>query len=408
MGLFDRVAIITNAGGPGIMAADAVELSGMKVSPLEKAHASALRSQLPKAASVSNPIDVLGDADPQRYVQAVEAALDDSSIDALVVILTPQAMTKPAETAMALAHCSHPEKPVLVSFMGGLDVKEARDKLITHSIPDYPSPERAVKALKAMWEYRRWLDRPPRVLTRFPVNRHRVQRIIGRHLRIGQMQLGEAAAKAVLAAYDFKVPKGGLCANRDEAVSLAEEVGYPIAMKIASKDIIHKSDLGGVKLNLSDRQAVMDAYDLMMLRMREKVPGAQIDGVYVEKMCKRGREVILGMTRDPQFGPMLMFGLGGIFVEVMKDVTFNIAPVTYGEAMQMLESTRSFALLKGTRGHAEVDLAAIATALQKISQLVTEFPQIKEMDINPFMVGEVGHGSIAADARITLSKEILK
>lgn len=399
----DKVAIITNAGGPGIMAADAVELSGMQVSPLAKVHASALAAKLPKAASVSNPIDVLGDADPQRYVDAVVAAQEDESIDAIVVILTPQAMSNPEATAIEIAHCASSSKPILVSFMGGLDVKEAREKLIAHNIPDYPSPERAVNALKAMWEYYRWLKRPPRVLTRFPVNRRRVERIINRQRRTGQNQLGEAAAKEILKAYEFKVPVGALAQSRDEAVGIATRAGFPVAMKIASPDIIHKSDMGGVKLNLGDASAVEDAYDLMMLRMREKAPGADIHGVYVEKMCKRGKEVILGMTRDPQFGPMLMFGLGGIFVEVMKDVTFNIAPVTYDEAMQMLESTKSFALLKGVRGQKEVDLPAIAVALQRISQLVTEFPEIVEMDINPFMVGEIGEESIAADARITLS-----
>jgi acetyltransferase len=409
----DRVAIITNAGGPGIMAADAVELSGMRVSPLAKVHASALAARLPKAASVSNPIDVLGDADPSRYVDAVLAAQKDDSIDAIIVILTPQAMSNPDGTAIEIAHHASSDKPILVSFMGDLDVKEAREKLIAHNIPDYPSPERAVNALKAMWDYQRWLQRPPRVLTRFPVNRHRVERIINRQRKTGLLQLGEAAAKDILKAYEFKVPVGALAQSRDEAVAAATRAGYPVAMKIASPDIVHKSDMGGVKLNLGDAGAVEDAYDLMMLRIRERAPQADIHGVYVEKMCKRGRECILGMTRDPQFGPMLMFGLGGIFVEVMKDVTFNIAPVTYDEAMQMLESTKSFALLKGTRGQKEVDLSAIAVALQRISQLVTEFPEIQEMDINPFMVGEIGEESIAADARITLlatpmAKEVTK
>ncbi len=188
-----------------------------------------------------------------------------------------------------------------------------------------------------------------------------------------------------------------------DAVALARQIGFPVAMKIASPDIIHKSDMGGVKLNLNNASAVEDAYDLMMLRMRQRAPGARIEGVYIEQMCPKGREVILGVTRDPQFGPMLMFGLGGIFVEVMKDVTFNIAPITQDEAMQMLQSTKSYELLKGVRGQAQVDMVAIADALQRISQLVTEFPQIAEMDINPFMVGRVGEISVAADARITLS-----
>ncbi len=398
----DHVAIITNAGGPGIMAADAVELAGMRVSPLESNHASALMQKLPKAASVANPIDVLGDADPKRYVEAVKEAEADDSIHAIVVILTPQAMTEPMETARAISECVDGSKPVLVSFMGGLDVKAARDELLLRSLPDYPSPERAVNALKAMWEYASWLNRPPRILTRFPANKRRARRILARHRKTGQLQLGEASAKGILKAYDFNVPKGGLATNGEDAINLARQIGYPVAMKIASQDVIHKSDAGGVKLNLASDEAVLDAYDLMMLRIGQRVPGARIDGVYIEQMCKRGREVILGMTRDPQFGPMLMFGLGGIFVEVMKDVTFNIAPITKEEAAEMLESTKSYTLLKGVRGLREVDLSAIAEALQRISQLVTDFPEIAELDINPFMVGEVGEESIAADARITI------
>jgi len=399
----NKVAIITNAGGPGIMAADAVELSGLEVCTLATSSATALRSKLPSAASVGNPIDVLGDADSERYVAAVKTAQNDKSVDAIIVILTPQAMTKPVETAQAIASCVNKKKPVLVSFMGGLDVGPGRDELISSNLPDYPSPERAVAALKAMCDYSAWLRRPPRILTRFLVNRRRAGRIINRQIKTGQNQVGEPQAKAILRAYDFNVPPGQAAATADEAVETAERIGYPVAMKIVSPDVIHKSDMGGVKLNLDSQEAVRDAFDLMMLRIAERVPGADLEGVYVEQMCRRGREVILGMSRDAQFGPMLMFGLGGIFVEVMKDVTFHIAPITENEAMRMLESTKSFALLKGVRGQASVDIAAIANSLQRISQLVTDFPNIKEMDINPFIVGRLGEDSIAADARITLS-----
>ncbi|MBM4142335.1 MAG: CoA-binding protein [Lentisphaerae bacterium] len=398
----NRVAIITNAGGPGIMAADAVEQAGMRVGALAGGTATALRERLPPAASVGNPIDVLGDADPERYATAVNAAQDDPSVDAIIVILTPQAMTRPADTARRVAACVRGAKPVLASFMGGADVMPGRDELVAANLPDYPAPERAVAALRAMCDYAEWLRRAPRVLTRFPVNRPRVTRIIRRHQRAGRMQMGEPQAKAVLRAYDFIVPDGQTAADAASAVEAAEKIGYPVAMKIVSPDIIHKSDMGGVRLRLASAQDVRDAFDLMMLRIRQRVPEARIEGVYVEKMCGQGREVILGMSRDPQFGPMLMFGLGGIFVEVMKDVTFHIAPITYREAMFMLEGTKSFALLKGVRGQASVDLSAIAVGLQRVSQLATDFPEILEMDINPFIVGREGAESVAADARITL------
>ncbi|NQU39496.1 MAG: acetate--CoA ligase family protein [Lentisphaerae bacterium] len=397
-----RVAIITNAGGPGIMAADAVELSGLHVATLTGSTATALAKKLPAAASVGNPIDVLGDADPERYADALDAAQDEETVDAIIVILTPQAMTKPLETARAIQARTRNEKPILVSFMGGKDVTPGRDELVAANLPDYPAPERAVAALKAMVEYAEWLRRPPRVINRFPVNRRRVERIVHRHVKTHELQIGEAAAKEILRAYDFNVPAGALALTADQAVEAADRLGYPLAMKIASPDIIHKSDMGGVKLHLATADAVRDAFDLMMLRIRQRMPKANLHGVYLEKMCGRGREVILGMTRDPQFGPMLMFGLGGIFVEVMKDVTFHIAPITNSEAVQMLRSTRSFGLLTGVRGQASVDIDAIATALQRISQLAQDFPQISEMDINPFIVGTVGKDSVAADARITL------
>ena len=398
----DNVAIITNAGGPGIMAADAVDNARMHVTALTDSVATALKAKLPSAASVGNPIDVLGDAAPERYVDAVNAAQDDDAVHAIIVILTPQAMTEPAATARAIAGCLRGEKPVLACFMGGQDVMPGRDELAAANLPDYPSPERAVSALKAMRDYTAWRRRPPRIVTRFPVNRRRAERIIAHHLRVNRLQVNEAKAKQILRAYKFNVPPGSLAIDANEAVQVADRIGYPVAMKIVSPEILHKSDLGGVKLDLQNPTAVMDAYDLMMLRMRQRMPNASLEGVYIEKMCRKGREVIIGMTRDPQFGPMLMFGLGGIFVEVMKDVTFHIAPITADEAMQMLRSTKSYQLLTGARGRSGVDINEIAIGIQRLSQLVNDFPQITEMDINPFIVGAVGAEAIAADARITL------
>jgi acetyltransferase len=400
----NRVLIITNAGGPGTMAADAVEKAGMRVAQLDRNAATALKNKLPTAASVGNPIDVLGDADPERYVAALRAAQNDRDVDAIIIILTPQAMTKPAETARAVAKNLTGEKPVVVSFMGGSSIMPGREELSAAGLPDYDSPERAVGALKAMYEYAAWRKRPPRMVTRFRVNRRRVERIITRRLRTGRLQIGEVKAKDILRAYGFQVPDGFLATTSQEAVEIATRVGYPVAMKIVSPDIVHKSDLGGVRLNVPNSEMVLDAFDLMILRISQHVPDAFIEGVYIEKMLDRGLEIIIGMTRDRQFGPMLMFGLGGIFVEVMKDVTFYLAPITQEEAIQMLKSTRSYEILEGKRGQKGVDLVAIATGLQRISQLTTDFPQIAELDINPFIVGEVGTEPVVADARITLQK----
>jgi acyl-CoA synthetase (NDP forming) len=378
----------------------------MVVAELDRNVATALRQELPAAASVGNPIDVLGDAPPERYAAALAAAQKDPEVDAILVILTPQAMTKAPETARAIAKTMTGDKPVLVSFMGGVEVMPGRAELVAASLPDYESPERAVGALKAMYEYSVWRNRPPRVVNRFRVHRRRVERIITRSQRIGRLQLSEVKSKTILKAYGFKIPLGQLAISSEEAVEIAERIGYPLAMKIVSPDVIHKSDLGGVKLDIANAGQVRDAFDLMMLRIRERVPGARIEGVYVEKMLDRGLEIILGMSRDPQFGPMLMFGLGGIFVEVMKDVAFHLAPITFDEAMQMLLATRSYAMLEGKRGNKGVDIEAVAAGLQRISQLTTDFPQIAELDINPFIVGEMGSEPVVADARMTLSSPV--
>jgi acetyltransferase len=404
----DRVLIITNAGGPGTMAADAVEHCGMTVAELASNISTSLREKLPSTANVPNPIDVLGDAPPDRYGEALAAAQNNDAVDAIIIVLTPQAMTDPAETIRTIARTIDGSKPVLVSFMGGKDVLPGKEELTSTSLTYFPSPERAVSALKAMHEYACWKSRPPRVITRFRVNRRRVEHIINRSRANGILQLNEVKAKKVLEAYGFTVPTGRLVTSSEEAVEHARRIGFPLALKIVSSDIIHKTDVRGVRLNLTTIRHVIDSYDLMMMRIKQQLPNARIDGVYIEHMADHGVEVILGMTRDPQFGPMLMFGLGGIFVEVMKDVTFHLAPITHEEAIQMLTSTRSYAILEGRRGRRGVDIDAIATGLQRISQLTTDFPEIIEMEINPFFVGDFGNEPVVADARITLSEPAKK
>lgn len=399
----DRGAVITNAGGPGIMAADAAETVGLRLLNTSEATREKLRPKLPPTAALGNPIDVIGDAEPDRYIAAFQILQEDEDVDAIIVVATPQNMTRPLELAEKLAAAHQGHKPLLTAFMGGEEVAAAKARLMELGIPNYPSPDRAVAALKAMCDYAAWRRRPTRIVTRFPVNRRRVDRVIQWHIRSGIAQVGEVEGKEILRAYDFKILEGALATSAEEAVDIANRIGYPVVLKISSPDIIHKSDFGGVRVNLANAEQVRDAWDLMMLRVQRRAPKAHIRGAYVEKMGPRGREVILGMTRDPQFGPMLMFGLGGIFVEVMKDVTFHLAPITRDEAMQMLMGTRSYALLKGARGQAPVDLMELATALQRISQLATDYPEIMELDINPFIVGEVGTEAYVADARMTLA-----
>ncbi len=399
----DRVLIITNSGGSGTMSADAVEKAGMSVPPLSDKLAAQLRAQLPAAAFIDNPIDISADAEPRHYAAAIDIAVADDAIDAILVVLAPQYMTEPAATVRAIVAHLDDTTPVLASFLGGSDIMPPRKELAAAGLPFYDSPERAVGALKAMHEYGVWKHRPARHVVRFPVNRRRVERIIARRQRTNRLRLGEVKSKGILKAYGFHILEGRLTSTPEEAVEIARFIGFPVALKIISPSIVHKSDLGGVRLNLGSAQEVADAFDLMMLRINKHAPNAVIGGIYVEKMAEKGLEVIIGMTRDPQFGPMLMFGLGGIFVEVMKDVTFHLAPITENEAVQMLQSTRSYELLQGKRGLKEFDIHAIAVALQRISQLTTDFPQILDLEINPLIVGEVGNEPVVVDARMTFA-----
>ncbi|WP_310599016.1 acetate--CoA ligase family protein [Desulfobulbus sp.] len=399
----DRVLIITNSGGSCTMAADAVEKAGMSVTPLSDRLAAQLREQLPSAAFIDNPIDISAAAEPRHYAAAIDIAAADPDIDSILVVLAPQYMTEPAATVRAIVAHLDDNTPVIASFLGGSDIMPSRKELAAAGLPFYESPERAVGALKTMHEYGVWKNRPARHVVRFPVNRRRVERIITRRQRTNRLRLGEVKSKDILKAYGFRVPPGRLTTSPEEAMEIARFIGFPVALKIISPSIVHKSDLGGVRLNLGSAQEVADAFDLMMLRINKHAPNAIIGGIYVEKMAEKGLEVIIGMTRDPQFGPMLMFGLGGIFVEVMKDVTFHLAPITENEAVQMLKSTRSYELLQGKRGVKEVDLQAIAVAMQRISQLTTDFPQILDLEINPLIVGEVGNEPVVVDASMTFA-----
>ena len=400
-----RVVVITNAGGAGILAADAIESRGMKLAELSDETKSKLQAFLPAAASVANPVDVLGDAGADRYRQALELLADSPEVDAVVVLLSPQAMTLPLDIAKEVVTAAEgSRKPVLASFLGADAVQEAALHMRDHRVPHYPSPERAAAVLDSMIRRRDWLNAPSRSIRRVSANVNKVKKLIKNHRMRGLQRITEIDAKAIFEAYGIRTPEGVLARSPDEAVAAARRIGFPVVMKVVSQDVVHKSDVGGVRVNLTSVESVEDAYDLMNLRIPTRVPGAELDGVLIEEMKTGfGREVILGMTRDPMFGPMLMFGLGGIYVEVLKDVTFHLAPLTLDEAMEMLRATRTFALLEGVRGQKGVDIEAIAEALQRIAQLCVDFPEISELDINPLRVGTTSGDTVALDARITLS-----
>ncbi len=400
-----NIAIVTNAGGPGIMATDALETTGMKLAALSPQTIETLRPGLPAAANVYNPVDVIGDALADRYEHALKTVIADPNVNGLLVILTPQVYTQIEQTAEVIGRLSGTiDKPILACFMGEERVGPGIKILNNYHIPNYSFPERAVGSLKAMADYWESSNQPLPKYERFTVDRDRVTQLFDRVRSEGRFSLGDAEAREVMEAYGFAIPRSVLAKTVDEAVEAARTIGYPVVMKVASPDILHKSDIGGVRLNVRDAEQLRDLFDLLIYRAQRFMPDADIWGVQVQEMVPRGKEVIIGVNRDPQFGPLLMFGLGGIYVEVLKDVTFRIAPIARAEATDMIDEIRSYHLLRGVRGEKPSDLDAIVDAILRVSQLVTDFPEIVEMDINPLMVHEAGRGAVAVDFRFVLKE----
>jgi acetyltransferase len=403
----DRIAIITNAGGPGILATDALERSGMSLSRFELETIRTLEEQLPDAASAANPVDVLGDARADRYRFALDIVSNDPNVDGLLIVLTPQAMTEIRATAHAVgAIAKQIDKPILACFMGEAEVKAGIAVLQEYGVPNYPFPERAAQSFKAMAEYREVRKRSSPEFVHYEVDKDTVRRIIDEVLSEGRVTIGDFEAREILTAYGMKIPQSELATTPDEAIDIAGKIGYPVVLKIASPDILHKTDIGGVKVNLANHEEVRDAYELMVYRAQRYLPEARIWGCLVQEMVPSGGiEVLIGMNRDPQFGPLVTFGLGGIYVETLKDVTFRVAPFSRQEAHEMLSEIRAHALLDGVRGQPEVDKDAIVAILLRIGQLVQDFPQILELDINPLMVYPRSQGAIAIDMRLVLTNE---
>jgi acetyltransferase len=404
----DRVAVVTNAGGPGIMMSDALEMSGLKIAKFDEATNKKLLETLPPAGSAHNPVDVLGDATSDMYGKAMDIVIQSPEVDSMIVVLTPQKMTDSDNVALKIVELSKKHnKPIFACFMGAGSIVKGVGILRDSHIPQYGVPERAAKAMLEMVKYANYRKRSARKVESFDVNKKAVEDIIAKYRSAGTNAIGEVDAKEIMRAYKFNVPSGKLATNAKEAAKFADEVGYPIVMKISSPDILHKSDSGGVKVGLADRKAVEKGFQDMLKTVKERVPKADIKGVLLERMIgsKDDKEVILGMNKDPQFGQMIMFGLGGIFVEVLKDVCFGLAPLTAEEAMRMIQNTKSYKLLTGARGSKPNDVKAIVENLQRLSQLVMDFEDIAEIDINPLKVGVEGAGATLLDARIILTKK---
>ena len=399
----DQIAIVTNAGGPGILATDALEQAGLKLARFKPETIKALEQFLPDAASAANPIDVLGDARADRYRFALEQVIESPSVDGILVILTPQAMTEIVETAEVIAEIREKvDIPILASFMGEARVEAGIETMAKHNVPNFAFPERAAMVLQAMSHYREYRVRPLPTFESFDVNKKAVREMIDRVLDEGRLSIGDAEAKSILTAYGLQAPPSEIAETAEKAVEIAAEMGYPVVLKIASPDILHKTDVGGVKVGLQNATDVRDAFDLITYRSQRYLPEARLWGCQVQKMVPSGLEILIGMNRDPQFGPLVTFGLGGIYVEALKDASFRIAPFSHEEAAQMLTEIRAKALLDGVRGEPPVDKETLIDALLRIGQLVLDFPEIAELDINPFIVYEEGRGGVALDMRLIL------
>jgi acetyltransferase len=398
----NRVAIVTNAGGLGIMATDAAVRYGLDLASFQEATLKKLQTDLPPAANIHNPVDVLGDAREDRYGSALDAVLCDPGVDGVIVISTPQLMTDLAAVAATITQVTaRYRKPSLVCQMALRDREEPLAILTQARLPHYDFPEEAARSLAAMARYAVGLEgRRYDIKTFTDVDREEIKTVLNKAKEEGRRFLLEPEADEVFQAYGFPVIPWRWAKSAEEAVDGAGGLGFPVALKIVSPDIIHKTDVGGVRLNLATEAEVRQGYRDLLAAVSAARPQAKIAGVLVQKMAPKGQETILGMTRDPQFGPLLMFGLGGTNVEIFQDVIFRLAPISEIWAHRMFQELKGFPLLKGFRGAPPADLEAIAQCLERLSQLVLDFPEIRELDINPLMVFEQGQGAAVLDARI--------
>ena len=402
-----RVAIVTNAGGPGIMATDNSVRYGLELASLDPKTKSILMAALPPTVSLNNPIDLIGDADESRYQLAMQAVLADDNVDGVIVICVPQMLTNLEATSKAIAQQARfSNKPVFAVYMATGNIEDSLKILEDAQIPHYRFPEDAARALSAMARYFHWQSRPRTQVRHFEdIDPEKVRAVLAKAKKERRKFLPEPEAHAVLEAYGFPILHSKMVRDAAEAVAAAREIGFPVVLKIVSPDIVHKVDVGGVRLNLESETEVRDAYAELLQQVTSAKNDVEIWGVLVQEMVRGGKETILGMKRDPHFGALLMFGLGGIYVEVLKDVTFRIAPIRELGAKNMIENIKGIKLLMGYRGEPASDLDAIAESLSRLSQLVTDFPEIEEMDINPLIVLPAGSGARVVDARILIADE---
>jgi acetyltransferase len=406
----NRVAVVTNAGGPGVIATDSLIFSGGGTAKLSSATIKALNKSLPSTWSKGNPVDILGDAKPERYRRAVEVCLNDKGVDAALVILTPQAMTNPTAVAQELVKIKNSRnKTILASWMGGHDVARGREILEAGNIPVYRTPEDAIRSFMHIYNYSRNIEllyeTPATIPHAFKPKTAANKKLLTRVVEEKRDTLTEAEAKELMKNYQIPVAKNKIATSAKEASNFAAKIGFPIVMKILSPDIIHKTDSGGVCLNIGTKEEAVIAYNKIIKAARQHNPQADIQGVLIEAMQSKRYELLIGSNKDPIFGPAIVFGMGGVAVEVFQDTNVALPPLNMSLALRLIEETKVFKLLKGYRGMPGVDISSIQFLLYKFAYLLADFPEIKEIDINPFGVDE--DEGIVLDAKVVLDKNVI-
>ncbi len=398
-----EVVIFTNAGGPAALASDSLAANGFNLAAISKPQQERLAEKLNPSAQVANPIDMLGGAEPEEFAHCLSTLLDDEAVDVFLPMLVPQSLVNPADVARAIVdNASKTEKTVLACMVGEQSLAEARAVLHANHVPMTVFPDVPGQILGAMSGYREWLSRGTGEDFAFEdINLPAVKSTLGQ-MKGGSI-LGEAETRPLMQDYGLDLVDGGLAPDAMQAVKIAHSVGFPVVVKIVSPQILHKSDMGGIALNLATEEEVREAVLEMRRRISQAAPEAEIKGFLVEKMAPKGLEVIVGMRRDPTFGPLMMFGLGGIYVELFKDVGFGVAPLNRAQARVMIESTKAGELLQGFRGGPMYDLDAVVEAIGRLSRMALDFPNIAEVEINPLLVLPEGQGAKVLDARMILS-----
>lgn len=397
----DRCAIITNSGGPGIMATDAVCEYGLQMAQISEETKDKLRSFLPAAASVKNPIDMIASAPIEHYKQTLETVIADKNVDMIMVIYLPFMGLKDIDVAKAVMEIKklHPEKPILGVFMttSGFFTEISNMEV---NMPFFMYSEEAADGFNRLNQQRLWVERPEGKIPSYSVDKAKAEKIIKQSLAEGRDQLTTLESIDVLDAYGIRACKYGLATNEEEVAKLGNEIGYPVVMKMTSKTTSHKTDVGGVRVNIQSEEDLRAQYKDLIEKLTEKGLLEGLEGVIIQEMVKGNREMVCGIATDPQYGPMMMFGLGGVFIEVMKDVTFRIAPLTDIDASEMIKSVKAYKLLEGARGTTPAKIDQIQETLLRLSQLVSDFKFIDELDINPLLISEKTGEGIAVDGRI--------